>query len=103
MLDGVVGMKKLNNYTETVVEQVLKEILADRDDICKCETCQLDIMAKALNNLPPQYYVTDRGEVFSKLLASYLDTRTKVVTEITKAIMQVSRQPHHAANEVADK
>ncbi len=88
-------MSKLNNYTETVVNEVLKEILAGRNDICKCETCQLDIMAKALNNLPPQYYVSDRGEVFSKLLASYLETRTKVVTEVTKAIMQISQQPHH--------
>lgn len=88
-------MKKINNYTETVVEEVLKEIMASREDLCKCETCTLDIMAKALNNLPPQYYVSDRGEVFSKLLASYLETRTKVVTEVTKAIMQVSQEPHH--------
>lgn len=86
---------ELHNYTETVVNEVLNEILATRNDICKCEQCRLDIMAKALNNLSPQYYVSNRGEVFSKILSTYLETRTKVVTEVTKAIMKISRSPHH--------
>jgi competence protein ComFB len=87
---------ELHNYTETVVKEVLNEILATRDDICKCKQCRMDIMAKALNNLTPQYYVTNRGEVFSKILSTYLETKTKVITEVTKAIMKVSRDPHHA-------
>ncbi|MFZ5639553.1 MAG: late competence development ComFB family protein [Bacillota bacterium] len=87
---------ELHNYTETVVKEVLNEILATRDDICKCEQCRMDIMAKALNNLTPQYYVTNRGEVFSKILSTYLETKTKVITEVTKAIMKISREPHHA-------
>lgn len=86
---------ELRNYTETVVNEVLNEILATRNDICKCDQCRLDIMAKALNNLNPQYYVSNRGEVFSKILSTYLETRTKVVTEVTKAIMTISRAPHH--------
>jgi len=86
---------ELHNYTETVVKEVLNEILATRNDICKCEQCKLDIMAKALNNLTPQYYVSNRGEVFSKVLSTYLETKTKVITEVTKSIMQISRAPHH--------
>ena len=54
-------------------------------------------MAIALNYLPPQYYVSQKGEVFSKLLASYMDTKIKVITEITKAIIQVQNEPHHEA------
>jgi competence protein ComFB len=86
---------ELHNYTETVVKEVLNEILSKRDNICKCEKCRLDIMAIALNNLPAQYYVSRKGEVFSKLLASYMETRTRVVTEVTKAAIQVERMPHH--------
>ncbi len=86
---------ELHNYTEKVVREVLDEILNKREGICKCEKCRLDIMAIALNNLPPQYYVSEKGEVFSKLLATYVETRTKVVTEVTKAAMQVEKQPHH--------
>lgn len=86
---------KLHNYTETVVEEVINELLKNEEDICKCEKCRLDIMAIALNNLPTQYYVSEKGEVYSKLLATYLDTRIKVITEITKALMQVKKQPLH--------
>ena len=71
--------------------------MGKREGICKCEKCYLDIMAIALNNLPPQYYVSQKGEVFSKLLASYMDTKIKVITEITKAIIQVQKEPHHEA------
>jgi len=88
-------MMDLHNYTETVVREVLNEILVKREDLCKCQKCRLDIMAIALNHLPPHYYVSDRGEVFSKLQASYVETRAMVTAEITKAIMQVEKQPHH--------
>lgn len=87
---------ELHNYIEKVVSDVLEDLLSRRNDICKCERCRLDIMAIALNNLPPQYYVSDKGEVFSKLLASYADMRIKVLTEVTKAVMQVEKQPYHA-------
>lgn len=87
---------ELHNYIEKVVKEVLEDILSRKNDICKCEKCRLDIMAIALNNLPPQYYVSDKGEVFSKLMSTYADMRTKVLTEVTKAVMQVEKQPFHA-------
>lgn len=87
---------ELHNYIEKVVREVLDDILARKNDICKCEKCRLDMMAIALNNLPPQYYVSDKGEVFSKLMSTYADMRTKVLTEVTKAVMQVEKQPSHA-------
>lgn len=87
---------ELHNYIEKVVREVLDEMLSRKNDICKCEKCRLDMMAIALNNLPPQYYVSDKGEVFSKLMSTYADMRTKVLTEVTKAIMQVEKQPFHA-------
>jgi len=86
---------ELQNYTETVVIEVYTELASHRDLLCKCEKCRLDIMAMALNNLPPLYYVSDRGEVFSKLQSTYLDTKTKVLTEVLKAILQVEKQPNH--------
>lgn len=85
----------LQNYTVTVVSEVYSELANQRDLLCKCEKCRLDIMAMALNNLPPLYYVSDRGEVFSKLQSTYMDTRTKVLTEVLKAILLVEKQPNH--------
>lgn len=86
---------ELHNYSEKVVREILGELLSRKNDICKCDRCRLDMMAIALNNLPPQYYVSDKGEVFSKLMATYAELRTKVLTEVTKAIMQVEKQPYH--------
>jgi competence protein ComFB len=92
--EGCCNME-LQNYTEKVVREVLNEIVDRRTDLCKCERCRLDIMAMALNNLTPQYYVSEKGEVFSKLLATYMETRTKVITEVIKAVMHVEKTPHH--------
>lgn len=87
---------KIQNYTETMVKEVMEEILkSGKSNVCTCEKCKLDIMAKALNNLPSHYYVTLQGEVYTKLAASYNDFRTKVVTELTKAMMHIEKEPRH--------
>lgn len=89
-------MKVLKNYMEVLVWEVIDEILSTTDlDICKCVNCRLDIAAKALNNLPPRYYVSEKGEVFSKLNMTHLDARTEVVTEVTKAVMHIVKSPRH--------
>ena len=58
---------KLKNYMEEVVDRKLKELLQDRNDVCQCKHCRLDIMAIALNDLPPRYIVSEKGEVYSKV------------------------------------
>lgn len=88
---------QLRNYTETVVNQVVNELIARSEGVCKCEKCRFDIMAMALNNLNPQYYVSQKGEVFSKLLANYVETRNRVIKEVTKASIAVNKNPHHEA------
>lgn len=87
---------ELKNYTEIIVEQVLNDIISSKQaEICTCARCKLDIMAMALNNLPTHYFVNQTGEVYSKIAASYTEFRTRVVTELTKAIMQVRNEPQH--------
>ncbi|NLM96095.1 MAG: late competence development ComFB family protein, partial [Halanaerobiaceae bacterium] len=45
---------KLNNHTETVVLEVMEDLLKKSEikDICTCKECLLDIASYALNNLP---------------------------------------------------
>lgn len=91
-------MKKveLKNYTETVARQILKELVNKKQlDVCTCEQCLLDVLAMALNNLPPHYYVSNQGEVYSKLLATYNEFKTRVITELTKAAIKVKNNPRH--------
>ena len=89
----------LINYTEKAVYERLKEY-ADQhqDEFCTCRQCVEDIMAFALNRLPPRYVVTKMGEVMTDFKLTEAPDRTKVLTEVIRAIHQVSQHPSHSAN-----
>jgi len=86
---------KIQNYMEDVVQDELELLLSDRDDICKCQKCKYDIMVMALNRLPPQYVITDRGRLYTKLVEQETQFKADVVKELTKAMMKVKRNPQH--------
>ncbi|HNQ50891.1 MAG: late competence development ComFB family protein [Candidatus Omnitrophica bacterium] len=86
---------KIQNYMEDVVQDELELLLSERDDICKCQKCKYDIMVMALNRLPPQYVITNRGRLYTKLTEQETQFKADVVKELTKAILKVSRNPQH--------
>ncbi len=86
---------KLQNYMEEVVEKKLDELMKTRDDVCNCEHCRKDIMALALNELPPKYIVTEKGEIYSKIYSLFVQFSTDVTAAITKAIEKVNESPRH--------
>lgn len=86
---------KIKNYMEDVVVQLLHSIVEERDDICKCEKCLNDIAAIALNNLTPHYVVTDKGELYSKVLNMSIQFEADVTKAILEAIDRVSKNPRH--------
>lgn len=88
---------KLKNYMEIVVADALRQVLANMPHVCQCERCRLDMMALALNRLPPKYTVTHSGEVFTKLRMWDAGNQAKILTEVTRAAMQVGEKPSHAA------
>lgn len=85
---------ELKNYMEEIVFNYMDEVLKDID-MCKCDVCRLDIAAKALNELPPQYVVTERGEVYSKIKNLRLQFEVDVVTAIARAAELVKNNPRH--------
>jgi competence protein ComFB len=86
---------ELHNYMEDIIENVLSTILEQKQDICKCEKCKLDVVALALNKLPSKYVVTDKGRVYTKLTELELQFKADVVKEVTKAINIVKSKPQH--------
>ena len=86
---------KIQNYMEDVVADELEWLCAERDDVCKCNKCKLDIMVWALNRLSPKYVITDRGRFYTKLKEQEIQFKADVVKELTKAIDFVSKHPHH--------
>lgn len=87
-------MLQMKNYMEEIVLSSMDEILKDIN-MCKCERCKLDIAAKALNDLPPQYIVTQKGEIYSKINNLKIQFDVDVISAITKAAIIVKRNPSH--------
>lgn len=85
----------VKNYMEIIVEDVLEEMLKTSDLKCKCDECQDDIKAIALNNLQPIYIATERGALFSRLNEFSIQFRADVIREILNAIDKVKKNPRH--------
>ncbi|MDK2823275.1 MAG: competence protein ComFB [Clostridia bacterium] len=88
-------MKKPVNLTELLVSQLVEEQCKKRSDVCFCDTCKADIMAMALNHLPPRYVNTDKGELFVRTGVLNSQLSTDLLVEVSKAIEHVSKNPRH--------
>jgi competence protein ComFB len=87
------------NYVEVVVNEMLTQLLAEykkkHPDICTCDKCTEDIKALALNNMPPQYVVEEKGNILKRVDYDLIGGRTHVTSELIKAIQIVSANPKH--------
>lgn len=86
---------ELKNYMEDIVWQNLDQLLAKQPDMCQCSKCRYDIMALALNFLPPRYVVTEAGETFTRIRSLEQQFSVDIITAITNAIIIVSNRPRH--------
>ena len=85
---------RLHNYMEDIVLNNLN-LLLEKENMCKCEKCKLDIMALALNRLPSKYVVTHKGHIYTKLAELELQFKADVIRELAKAIEIVKSNPQH--------
>jgi len=83
----------VKNIMEDIVRAKMPEVLASMPDICNCELCRLDRLAYALNNCPPRYAVTTKGEIFSRLKEMEKQFNTDLVRIITDAAIVVGKSP----------
>lgn len=86
----------LYNVMQDMVKNAVDSYLQSQTkSVCSCDVCRLDMMAFALNQLPPRYVVTREGEVFSK--AKYLENqhRTDILSVVVRAASLVSGNPRH--------
>jgi len=94
-------MHQMKNYMEEIVLCAMDDILKDIN-VCTCERCRYDIAAKALNDLPPQYIVTKKGEIYSKINNLKAQFEVDVISAITKAAILVKRNPNHNSKDIFD-
>jgi len=88
-------MYELRNHTEIVVLQALQGFLRHNKLSCSCDRCQADIMALALNRLPPRYFASSLGEILTQWESHALPDQARVMAEIVQAAQQVAFSPSH--------
>ena len=87
---------RMHNYMEEVVADELEVVLRDeKSSVCDCQKCKYDIMVWALNRLPPQYVITDRGRLYTKLNEQETQFKADVIKVLAKAVQHVSNNPQH--------
>lgn len=82
------------NMMEIMVEETFDTMISELD-CCTCELCRSDIVAYALNHLPPMYAVSDSGRVISKLYATQAQHMLEIQIELAKAARLVKSHPRH--------
>ena len=90
-------MAQIKNYMEEIVFNMMNDILVDIN-ACTCEKCILDVAAIALNDLPPHYIVTEKGELYSKINTLKQQFEVDVISAITKASVIVKKSPKHESH-----
>lgn len=66
---------------------------------CTCEQCHADVVAYALNHLPPQYAATRTGTMYAKLNNLRSQHMVDVNTALAHGFQQVSQFPRHTEKE----
>ena len=87
------------NYMEDAVEHMLNRLAPEYPEACMCDRCRTDMMMIALNNLPPRYVSTHKGDVLQRAMGMERQYEVEILTEGMRAIRIVSGQPHHGRNE----
>jgi competence protein ComFB len=89
----------LENLQVDLVRQALKETLSDvespvSEKLCTCRFCLVDVIAVALNSLPPRY-VADKYYKFPEEKDGEGRALSIARRAVTLAIHKVIRRPHH--------
>ncbi|WP_449329329.1 late competence development ComFB family protein, partial [Selenomonas noxia] len=77
------------NYMEDAVGYMLERLAPQYPDICMCDRCCTDMMMIALNNLPPRYVSTHKGDVLKRVEGMELQYEVEVLTETLRAMQIV--------------
>jgi competence protein ComFB len=87
-------MPVMRNLIEELVVDAVPEYL-QKEGICNCEQCKLDVSAIALNNLPPRYIVIAKGASYPKANMHDMQKYIDIAGAIAKAIKLVKDHPRH--------
>jgi len=85
----------LVNKMEEVVKQMAEQMLP-ASGVCGCSRCLLDVLALALNSLPPKYVVTNIGNAVTNVDLDSSQWKANVTMAVCNAISVVKSRPRHS-------
>ncbi|MGI6193382.1 MAG: late competence development ComFB family protein [Christensenellales bacterium] len=86
-------MQPKNLMEELVIMRV--DDYMTKASMCKCPQCRSDVIALALNRLPPRYVTCTKGNVFARFEAQTNQERAEISAAIIRAIEIVRKHPRH--------
>lgn len=86
--------KLYHNITEGIVEDVYLEVKG-KLGICDCDQCRSDVIAFALNQLPPRYVVSKIGAAAMKVQALSFQNHADVQAALYKGADLILQHPRH--------
>lgn len=84
---------------EDLVWGKVDEVIKRQKGLCRCEHCRYDVVALALNFLPPRYIVSSQGEAFTKVSELEQQFNIDILSAIANAAIIVGKKPRHAEGE----
>ena len=85
---------ELNNimeeYVKGEVRTAMKEI-----DMCQCDKCFNDVCAIVLNQVPPMYVTTPKGELLAKIGTMKRPQEIDMTLKVALACKMVNQRPLH--------
>ena len=83
-----------NAYEDLVKQNVIT--MAKYMEMCTCGKCLSDVCALVLNQIPPNYVTTRKGEILSQLENSAVnDKQIDLTVKVVHALHLVKDSPRH--------
>lgn len=84
----------IENVMEVIVRDVLKSNLKQLKLSCTCERCLDDVLAHALNHLPPRYIVNQKHQPYVRVVHEVnQDEALNVLKVVIRSATIISSQP----------
>lgn len=82
---------ELENYTETLVDEAIKDFLNKNQDITEKLTSSeiLEIKAYSLNQLPPHYTTSQKGYAYTKLEEISIQAKVTILKTVVMAVEKI--------------
>lgn len=87
-------MYELKNYAEVVITELATRLIPEYG-LCRCDKCRLDVIALALNQLSPQYVVTEKGALLASADILVMQKSTDYLSAVLSAVRMVESSPRH--------